>query len=697
MAQQQPTQFQRTLTALAASFLVFYLWVFVYQKFWAPPAPQTQPAGAAATQTAPQDAAGTFTPTSTQSAPATTGPSNLGHPAGGLVIVAGDSTAPVRLGDAADKSPFPMALELNPRGAAVNAAWLRGYYETVKKDKPYQVVAPLIENSHEASSLETPRVRFLDLNDAEVQLNTVVWKVDSVTDQQAVFSVQVNMADGTPLARIVKTYTLAPQPAKPGNLGETHDVLLTNTIENLTARPLRAVLVQQGPVGFRQAQIRQEDRSVIVAMLEKGREQAGPIAKAHMRSQFAAKESLELGRDEDTRRIAWVAEANQYFTCIMRPSGRVSADVPATFERVEAIHLNPNKDGKSEDLTFRYVTAPITVEAGRRAEIGFDCYIGPKAKKIFQSVPQYAQSNYYAVISSSFYFCAPTALVGVMMWLLDMFHHIPPHNYGIAIFLLVLVVRSILHPITKKSQVNMMKMQKQMATLQPKLAAAREKHGNDRAALNQATMEVYRDAGVNPAGSMLTCIPLMLQLPIWAALWAALNSMVEMRHAPLDGWWIKDLTQPDALIPLGGEYTVPIISYIMGGSIHAINLLPILLGISQLLQAKYMPRSNAPVNPDAPDQMEQQRKMMMFMSIFFFFMFYNMPSGLNLYIMTSNVTAIVEQWRIRQHIAAEEKKGSFAPPPSGPRRKSWLQIKWEQLQKEAEEARRIQGDSKKKR
>src|SRR4029079_17609891 len=138
--------------------------------------------------------------------------------------------------------------------------------------------------------------------------------------------------------------------------------------------------------------------------------------------------------------------------------------------------------------------------------------IGPKSKKAFQSVPEYAQQDDYAVIRQGFYMCAPAALVAVMMRLLDLFHAVWPHNYGISIIFLVLVVRAILHPITKKSQVNMMKMQKQMAVLQPKLEAVKKKYPNDRVQMNQEIMKVYKDAGVNPAGNILTCLPLMLQI-----------------------------------------------------------------------------------------------------------------------------------------------------------------------------------------
>ncbi len=580
-------------------------------------------------------------------------------------------------------------------GPALKQASLPGYHETVKRKKPYEIFRPLEVDGSEDLSFETIRVRFVEL-DKEVPLDAVVWKKDRVTDQEAVFSVQINLPDGKPLARVIKTYTLKPQPGNAGPASQTHDLGLTASIENLSGGKLQAVLVQQGPLGMTQ-EAQREDRSVIGAMYEQGRQQANIVAKSHARSKFAGKsKSLQIAQDDESHRVAWIAEANQYFTCIMAPEGRTGMTSPEMFERVDAVHLTPASTDNSADLSFRFITRPMTIAAGEQKTLGFDCYVGPKSKKIFESVPKYEKLDYYAVITSSFYMCAPAGLVGLMMWLLNAFYRIPPHNYGIAIFLLVVVVRGILHPITKRSQVNMMKMQKQMASLQPKLKAAKEKYANDKAALNQATMEVYRDAGINPAGNILTCIPMMLQLPIWAALWAALSSTVEMRHAPLDGWWIKDLTRPDALFTWTTPITIPLLSSLMGGAMTSLNLLPILLGISQMLQAKYMPKSNAPSNPDNPDQMDQQRKMMMFMSIFFFFMFYNMPSGLNLYIMSSNVFGIAEQWRIRKHIEEEEKKGKLAPA-QGPKRKTWLQRKWEELQKEAEEAKRISSERAKKR
>jgi len=346
-----------------------------------------------------------------------------------------------------------------------------------------------------------------------------------------------------------------------------------------------------------------------------------------------------------------------------------------------------------QDLTFHYITDSLAIPAGQAEEVAFTCLIGPKSKKVFDTVEAYRQLGYYGVISVYFYFCAPNAVATFMMTLLNLFHRIPPHNYGIAIILLVLLVRLILHPVTKKSQVNMMRMQKQMSALQPKVNAVREKYANDRQAMNQAMMQVYRDAGVNPAGQMFTCLPMMLQIPIWAGLWAGLNSLIDMRHAPFDGYWIKDLTAPDALFSFAA-FEIPLLSGMIG-PIKSFNLLPILLGISQILQARFMPRGNPKVAAGGnPDQLEQQRKMMIFMSIFFVLILYNAPSGLNLYIMASNFFGILEQWRIREHLKQEDESERFRAKvvqEQATREKGYLRRKWEEFQKHAEAAQRVQS------
>lgn len=703
-------QARRTIAAVFAAMSVFFLWTLIIQPRFFPqlnaPPPRRDGGedqrfaedplgGSPATTTATAEGSPTGPPASTRAAQAT--------------IQAGDSAAPVRLGSTDEDGAYPMMLELVPEGAGVATVELRGHYAEVREQQHYPLFTPVATRAGDPIySFVTPRLVIPGV--AEVNLEHVLWKVverpAGVADAQA-FEATVKSVDGQPLARVIKTYTLPVQsPEK-----QTFDLKLTLRVENLSDKPFRAVLVQRGPIGFRKEDARSEDRQVLGARWQDG----AVTVKAHARKEIAEKK-IRLGEDKDDQRIAWAAEANKYFTAIMAPAGRDGADAPVQFSSVDTMHLTDFTDEEgSGDLTFEFVTQPMDVQPAGGAEVAFDVYLGPKSKTAFQSVETYEKRDYYAVIRWNFYFCAPAWLVAVMMGLLNLFHKIPPHNYGLAIIMLVLVVKGLLHPITKKSQVNMMKMQKDMARLQPKIQAVKEKYANDRTALNTAMMAVYKEEGVNPAGSILTCLPMMLQIPIWGALWQALASTIEMRHAGFDGYWIRDLAAPDALVKFKDAITIPLLGWLMGGPVHSFNLLPVLLGISQLLQAKYMPRGNPATSTSAnPDQLEQQRRMMMFMSVFFVFMLYNAPSGLCLYIMASNLFGIVEQLRIRKHLQDLDARRAAEPPPvtrkgsdaskGGPQtrhrgkgdpqpepKKGRLQRWWEDMQKTAEEAKRIQS------
>src|SRR5207244_9124315 len=139
------------------------------------------------------------------------------------------------------------------------------------------------------------------------------------------------------------------------------------------------------------------------------------------------------------------------------------------------------------------------------------------------------------------------------------------------------LVRLILHPVTKKSQISMSRMTK----LGPEMERLKAKHKDDPDALKKAQMDFYREQGVAP---FLGCLPMFLQMPIWIALWSSLQSTFELRHAPfLWGFtWIKDLSQPDHLIELQQPITLFGLIPISG-----LNVLPILLGIVFFIQQEY--------------------------------------------------------------------------------------------------------------
>ncbi len=704
---------RRLIIAFLAAMATYMLWVtvapHVLPRSWQQPAPSVT--------TAPAESRPAFAETQPSAEPTSTRPAEMRAEASGtqpapIRLDEGSSTDPILLGSTARDKMFPMEIQIQPRGASISRVKLREHYETVKKDKPYTIIEPVTtEDGSELRAFTTSKIRFESLK-LDVPLDRAIWQMEVGADGQSVSGrLDIRTEQGEPLARVIKQYRLPTQPLGSGRF----DLDLTLKVENLSNQPIRIILVQQGPVGFRREDLRAEDRTVVGGVWDG----QSVKAKGHLRAEVIKKGKIELGADQGDSRIAWAAEANRYFTCIMHPTGRTGPSDEARFAGIEAIDIGDTATAaepeESSALTFQYVTTPRDIPAGGTETVAFGCYIGPKSKKAFDAVPQYSQLDYYAVIRQGFYMCAPAGLTSIMMRLLDWFHAVPPRNYGVAIIILVLVVRGLLHPITKKSQVNMMKMQKQMSVLQPKIEAVKKKYANDRAQLNQEIMKVYQEAGVNPAGNLLTCLPLMLQIPIWGALWAALSSTIEMRHAPFDGWWIRDLTSPDAVITFSHRYHIPLLSSMMGGPLMSLNILPILLGISQVLQTKYMPRG-APAGQTggAPDQLEQQRKMMMIMSGVFVLFLYNAPSGLNLYIMASNFFGILEQWRIRKHIAEEEKRmkdrGTEEPPEAGgssvakrppggpatPRKESWLERKWKELQKQADEARRIQSQREKK-
>jgi YidC/Oxa1 family membrane protein insertase len=207
-----------------------------------------------------------------------------------------------------------------------------------------------------------------------------------------------------------------------------------------------------------------------------------------------------------------------------------------------------------------------------------------------------------------------------MVWLLDFFNRFT-HNYGIDIILLTILIKIIFHPLSVMSFKNMAKMQ----AVQPEIKKLQEKYKNDKARLNQELMQIYKSRGVNP---MSGCLPMLPQIPVFFALYKALSGAIELRHAPFL-WWINDLSAPEDLFSFTVMgYTIPI------------RLLPLIMGVTQVIQQKMTPTSTDPM----------QQKMMMFMPIVFTFIFWSFPSGLVLYWLVYNVASIAQQYYINRKL-----------------------------------------------
>jgi YidC/Oxa1 family membrane protein insertase len=233
--------------------------------------------------------------------------------------------------------------------------------------------------------------------------------------------------------------------------------------------------------------------------------------------------------------------------------------------------------------------------------------------------------------------------------------HAITFDWGISIILLVLVVRLLLHPITKRSQINMQRFGKQMQAIKPEIEKLQKKYPNDTKKVQQEQMRLMREHGINPM-QMLGCLPMFLQMPIWIALYAMLYFAFDLRQQPAFygvfqlfwGWpFLADLSAPDRFIPLFNEPRMfTFLMFVFDYS--SINLLPLLMGLVFYFQQKYM--SPPPSPTMTKEQIQQQAIMKWMMVILFPLMLYSAPSGLTLYIATSTCFGILESKYVRAHI-----------------------------------------------
>jgi YidC/Oxa1 family membrane protein insertase len=307
--------------------------------------------------------------------------------------------------------------------------------------------------------------------------------------------------------------------------------------------------------------------------------------------------SLEkLKKEEETvkqGRTEWLAFGNRYFSsAVINQGNDINPDV--VFK-------------KTENFNGAYLRYPIVLKNGQKdLRFSLRFYVGPKDDKELSKVPGLKKLIDYGTF---------TVFAYPLLEILRFFHRFI-NNYGIAIILLTLFVRALFYPLSQKS----MKSMKEMQKLQPKIAALKEKYKDDQKKLNEEQMALFKAHKVNPAGG---CLPMLVQLPVFIALYAVLGNSIELFHAPFFGW-IQDLSTKD-----------PFYVY------------PVLMGLAMVLQQKMTPSSG--VDP-------AQQKMMMFMPVIFTFMMINLPSGLTLYIFVSTLLGVAQQMALR------DKKGTVPQP-----------------------------------
>jgi YidC/Oxa1 family membrane protein insertase len=276
----------------------------------------------------------------------------------------------------------------------------------------------------------------------------------------------------------------------------------------------------------------------------------------------------------------WVAFGNRYFATALINRSTINPDVVFS---------------KSPLITGVYLRYPIVPKPGEdTVDYSVDIYSGPKDSAALSQVPGLKRLIDYGTFS---FFAYP------LLDLLRFFYRFV-HNYGVAIILLTLVVRILFYPLSVKSFKSMRAMQK----LQPQLTALKEKYKDDAQRFGQEQMALFKAHKVNPAGG---CLPMLVQLPVFIALYAVLGNSIELFHAPFFGW-IQDLSARDPFY-----------------------IFPVLMGISMFLQQRMTPAAG--MDPT-------QQKIMHLMPVVFSFIMFNLPSGLTIYIFLSTILGVLQQY-----------------------------------------------------
>jgi len=613
-------------------------------------------------QTAPPPLTAEGPPTATET------PANVAEPS--FAVVEAESVTTFEMGAAEDidtrdrtrpSDPYRMRLVLANVGAAVESATLTDHAATLNSPDRYQLLAPAVRTSgvtHRSLSIDRINIDGVDLS-----LHDKNWRTDGVKiepldgngeKQSITFTLDI-LKEGAAVLQLQHSYRL---PKQPTDLGR-HDLSSDIAVSNLSNAAHRVILTYRGGLGVPQSNPR-DDRVIDVGIQNAPGQVAG-ARKMQTEVTTKAGQNVPLYAPNSAapdQRLAWAATGNTYFTCTLAPLAPDGKAVAATLAEVSAFDADGDA-ATGDDATLRFITIPANLAPKETIHYATAIYLGEKDGHAFRDQADYRDRNYYYQISQGFGWCTFTWLVELMIWLLNSLYFVV-RDFGVAIIILVLIVRAMLHPLTKKGQVNMVRMQHRMGELAPKIEEIKKKFANDKVRMNQEMMKL----NINPAGQLMTCLPMFIQMPIWVALFLSLSNNILMRHQPLHFTWIKDLTAPDALIPFASALKVPL----FGWQIASFNLLPLLVSVFMYLQQKTQPKPppNPNLSAEQRQQQEMMQKMMPMMSIMMLLIFYNMPSGLNLYIMFSSLFGWLEQMRIRKHIKEHEAAGTLHKTPRAP-------------------------------
>jgi YidC/Oxa1 family membrane protein insertase len=571
----------------------------------------------------------------------------LQPPGGSSLGAEGGPRQEVTLGSTDKASGFEYQLVLDSQGAGIRTATF-SQYNREGTHEPLTFLSPVQPDGHTILSLANGPLTMLNQRQ-RLRLDQLSWRssgVETLPDggQAASFEATIIEGENQPVLKLTKTFRLQPK-----------SYLLDSTLrlENLTNQEQKVQFELTGPVGLENENVRTEMRKVVGAF----RTPQGQVSTVRLDvrklSKATTPEARSLNSPNDT--FLWAAAVNRYFAAIVvpvpaEPNGPVDWIGGKWGTYYELPEPSPllGRNTIGLQLASTEVTLPPAGQPGSARDFAFHIYLGPKDKGLFDKSPLYRTLGFVQTIDFMGCCCFPASIIsplafGILAIMKWMYFVIP--NYGVVIIILVLLMRLVLHPVTRYSQVSMSKMSK----LAPKAEEIKKKYGSNKVEMNKKLMELYREQGASPIMGML---PMFIQIPIWVALWSAIYTSVALRGAAFLPFWITDLSAPDAIWTFPRTLVIPL----LGWTIHSLNLLPILMGVAFYLQQKIMPMQQ-PATAATNPQLAQQQKIMNFMLPLMMPLFlYNAPSGVNLYIMASTFGGVVEQYFIKKHIKEKEEE-----------------------------------------
>ena len=473
-------------------------------------------------------------------------------------------------------------IAISEYGAAVKGFELKRYRETNKKDSPLKQLVP--------KQLVSGTI-LLGLEEKSVPgLKDAVYTAKIDADETLVSQGEktIEFIFETPQGIVVKKiFTFK---------ADSYLIDCDIVFQNGSAMALNDSLVISTP-GFYDDVVKKQSRFAFV----------GPMASID--NKYKAIKPKKI-KEQDTYlgKIDWSGFTEQYFLTAVMPKKAESINTTDTKLKLSFVN---------DIVTSSYIQKMDRLDPGKQADYAFTFYMGPKSLKVF--------GHYDNSLKNAINFGFFNVIAKPLLIVMNTIHGVIP-NYGVAIILLTIFIKLIFWPLGTKSYRSMNKMKK----VQPLMTELREKYKDDKQKMNQEVMALYKTYKVNPASG---CLPMVVQMPIFFALYRMLYQAIELRHAPFFGW-ISDLSAPDRLFDL--NFAIPMMQKPYG-----IPMLTLLMGASFLLQQKMTPTTGDPM----------QAKMMMLMPIFMTVLFINFPAGLVLYMFVNNLISMGQQYYIQKKFA----------------------------------------------